>query len=100
MSSPARVPTLWFGRVGASRSCRLAARLCAKPPMSMAILSKTMSVDSYQRRKGCCVISRQGRRRAASWLSRALCCSQPLSVLTHQRCILVPSAWTLVSKVS
>lgn len=50
MSSLARVPTLWFGRAGAGR-------LCAKPPMGMAILSKTVSVESYER---CCVISRQG----------------------------------------
>lgn len=53
MSSLARVPTLWFGRAGAGR-------LCAKPPMGMVILSKTVSVESYERSEGCCVISRQG----------------------------------------
>lgn len=56
MSSLARVPT-------GSATLRKTSNEHGHPP-------KDNLFDSYGRRKGCCVISRHVRRRAASWLSR------------------------------
>ena len=54
-------------------------------------------VDSYECRKGGCVISRDTTAAEPHHaLESAPCCPQPLSLLTHQCWVLVPSAWTLV----